>query len=223
MGTSGTPERAATTGSVSDVGRPRSVDRTPDETRSQLVEAAIDVFLEVGYQRASIKEIAARAGVTSGTIYRHFDNKGHLLSVAIDAARTMMRTRRTGPELGEASPIRNVLADYTDPDRGPLRRIAVLMHDGAVHDEHTREQLVGLQAAAHSDLTRQIATAVDRGQLPADLDAAHAASLLVVVAMGLSHLEALQPELIGDASFAAYVEAAITAGIASPELGVDRR
>lgn len=201
-----------------DLGRPRSSQRTPDETRGQLVDAAIDVFLEVGYQRASIKEIATRAGVTSGTIYRHFDNKAHLLSVAIDTALSTMRTRRNDPEATPWSPIRGVIADYTNPQLGPLRGIAVLMHDAAIHDDETRKQLVELQSTAHAQLVDQIAASIRRDDLPDDLDPEHAASLLVVVAMGLSHLEVLQPGLIGDTAFAEYVEAAIAAGISSPQL-----
>lgn len=202
-----------------DLGRPRASRRSPEETRGQLVDAAIEVFLEVGYQRASIKEIAARAGVTSGTIYRHFDNKGDLLRVAIDSARLTLRARPDPSDDSRRSPIAGILADYTDPQLGPLRAIAVLMHDAASHDEGTRRQLVDLQSMAHAQLVEQIATAIAADELPADLDPAHAASLLVVVAMGLSHLEVLQPELIGDTAFADYVEAAIAAGISSPHHG----
>jgi AcrR family transcriptional regulator len=212
------PPARSSTATRADLGRPRTSKRTPDETRGRLISAAIDVFLDVGYQRASIKEIATRAGVTSGTIYRHFDNKAHLLSVAIDTALSTMRTRRNDPGTSPWSPIRDVVADYTNPQLGPLRGIAVLMHDAAVHDDETREQLVDLQSTAHAQLTEQIGAAIVRDDLPDDLDPAHAASLLVVVAMGLSHLEVLQPGLIGDTAFAEYVEAAIVAGISSPRL-----
>lgn len=206
-----------------DIGRPRLSVRSPEETRSRLVDAAIEVFLEMGYQRASIKEIAARAGVTSGTIYRHFDNKADLLRVAIDTARFSMRDRPDTPGRSRRSLIGGILTDYTDPDLGPLRRIAVLMHDAASHDEETRSSLIELQALAHSQLVEQIAKAIHDDELPAHLDPAHAASLLVVVAMGLSHLDVLQPDLIGDAAFAKYVEDAIGAGIAPPTSGEVRR
>lgn len=208
------------------MGRPRRSVRSPEQTRGRLVDAAIEVFLEVGYQRASIKEIAARAGVTSGTIYRHFDGKSDLFRIAIDTARSSMRDRPEAPGGSRRSPIRGILADYTDPDLAPLRRIAVLMHDAADHDEETRDSLIELQSEAHARLVEQLADAIVADELPAQLDPAHAASLLVVVAMGLSHLEVLQPELIGDTAFARYVEDAVGAGIASAAEGrvnTDRR
>lgn len=44
-------------------------------TRRALLEAAEEVFGEVGYQRASIAEITRRAGVGQGTFYLYFPDK----------------------------------------------------------------------------------------------------------------------------------------------------
>lgn len=35
----------------------------------------MDIFLETGYQEASMRKIAARAGITAGAIYKHFSGK----------------------------------------------------------------------------------------------------------------------------------------------------
>jgi AcrR family transcriptional regulator len=42
------------------------------ETRRRIVEAAVEVHAEVGPSRATVKEIADRAGVTRPTVYAHF-------------------------------------------------------------------------------------------------------------------------------------------------------
>ena len=44
-------------------------------TRQRLIDAAREVFLEHGVSRSTMEHIAARAGVTRGAIYWHFDNK----------------------------------------------------------------------------------------------------------------------------------------------------
>lgn len=49
-----------------------------DATRQQLLDAAAAVFTERGYAGATTKEIARRAGVSEGTIYRHFADKREL-------------------------------------------------------------------------------------------------------------------------------------------------
>jgi AcrR family transcriptional regulator len=58
----------------------RQVSRLPRELRiAELMIAARTVFKEKGYADALTSEIAERAGVVEGTIYRYFDNKRDLL------------------------------------------------------------------------------------------------------------------------------------------------
>lgn len=48
-------------------------------TRDKIIDAAIDVFSEKGYSRASIDEIAVRAGVSKGLIFWYFKSKKNLI------------------------------------------------------------------------------------------------------------------------------------------------
>jgi AcrR family transcriptional regulator len=48
------------------------------DTRQALIEAALQVFLERGFARATTREIARRAGLSEGTMYRHFVDKYEL-------------------------------------------------------------------------------------------------------------------------------------------------
>ena len=54
-----------------------------DETRAQLLAAAMRVVAERGYDGTRVAEIAREAGVTTGAIYNHFDSKADLLTAAI--------------------------------------------------------------------------------------------------------------------------------------------
>lgn len=54
--------------------------------RAALVAAAEAAFLERGYAGASVNEIAAAAGVSIKTLYRHFDDKDDLFSAVMQAA-----------------------------------------------------------------------------------------------------------------------------------------
>jgi AcrR family transcriptional regulator len=51
--------------------------------RSQILEAALDTFLELGYEGASMNLVAERAGVIKQTIYSHFQDKQSLFSEVI--------------------------------------------------------------------------------------------------------------------------------------------
>lgn len=58
----------------------RQVNRLPPERRiADIMNAAREVFREFGYADALISDIAERAGVVEGTIYRFFTNKRDLL------------------------------------------------------------------------------------------------------------------------------------------------
>ncbi len=49
-------------------------------TRERILEAALDVFSEKGFHVATVDEIAERAGLGKGTVYRHFANKEALFN-----------------------------------------------------------------------------------------------------------------------------------------------
>ncbi|WP_454721214.1 MULTISPECIES: TetR/AcrR family transcriptional regulator [Cupriavidus] len=51
-----------------------------------IVEAALKAFLEAGYAQASVNRIAADAGVSIKTLYRHFESKDDLFSAVMQAA-----------------------------------------------------------------------------------------------------------------------------------------
>lgn len=63
-------------------GRMRAAQR--EFTRTRLVDAAVAVFAERGYARATVDEIAERAGATRATFYLHFKAKSDLLLDLLD-------------------------------------------------------------------------------------------------------------------------------------------
>ena len=54
---------------------------------AELLEAAAACFGETGYQATRVEEIASRAGVTVGTVYRYFPNKEALFAAVLDESR----------------------------------------------------------------------------------------------------------------------------------------
>ena len=61
--------------------------RDPEASRAAILQAAREVFNERGYARATIREIARRAGVTHGLVMRHFGTKEQLLFQALPGPR----------------------------------------------------------------------------------------------------------------------------------------
>lgn len=54
------------------------------DRRQLILEAALDVFAERGFDGATTKEIATRAGVTHGLIYFYFDSKPELFQAVFE-------------------------------------------------------------------------------------------------------------------------------------------
>lgn len=55
-----------------------------DERRSQLLNAALEVFTQAGYHSAPMDEIADRAGVSKPVLYQHFPSKLDLYLAVLD-------------------------------------------------------------------------------------------------------------------------------------------
>ncbi len=50
-----------------------------EQTRARILEAALFLFMERGYDRATMREIARQAGVSLGNAYYYFRSKEHLI------------------------------------------------------------------------------------------------------------------------------------------------
>ena len=58
----------------------------PGHSLETLLDAAVAVFNERGYEATSVEDIAGRLGVTKSAIYHHVASKGELLRLALDRA-----------------------------------------------------------------------------------------------------------------------------------------
>ena len=58
--------------------------RDVDETTRRLLEAAAAEFVEHGYDKAVVSDIARRAGVTTGAVYARWPHKSDVMVAALD-------------------------------------------------------------------------------------------------------------------------------------------
>ena len=56
----------------------------PGHDREAVLRAAIDLFIEQGYDATSISDLAGSLGVTKSAVYHHFPSKESLLGAALD-------------------------------------------------------------------------------------------------------------------------------------------
>ncbi len=80
-------------------------DRSFAETarRAQIVDCAIDAIAEVGYAKASVDQIAKRAGVSKGVITYHFPSKDEIVHAIIAKVFAMGRAYMEPRMMAETS------------------------------------------------------------------------------------------------------------------------
>jgi AcrR family transcriptional regulator len=95
--------------------------RPTDLTQQRLIRAALELFSSRGYHDTTTAQIAKKAGVAEGTIYRHFSSKQQLLNELYRAA--LRWAVKVVDDTGDAS-----------PPRARLALVAQGLVEGAVRD-----------------------------------------------------------------------------------------
>jgi AcrR family transcriptional regulator len=91
--------------------------------RERLVAAAVDLFVEQGYDATTVAQIAERAGVTKSTFFRHFPDKRELL-VAGQETLSRLLAEGIAEAPADAGPLRAVAAglERASDSMGPANR-----------------------------------------------------------------------------------------------------
>lgn len=70
----------------------RSQQSRPADTRTAILDAALELFCERGFHGTAVPLIAQRAGIAAGTIYRHFASKEALVNALYRDSKTALMT-----------------------------------------------------------------------------------------------------------------------------------
>jgi len=146
--------------------------RNAQATHDRLVRSALDLFTSQGYHGTTTPEIAARAGVAEGTIYRHFASKQQLLNDIYGAAarRLSAAIQATPPTLSCSERLGQIAAAWRDVamKEPAVVRLLFVSRLRALLDQPSRDA----QSEVRDGLERVIATGKAQGQVrpgPADL------------------------------------------------------
>ncbi|WP_136055802.1 TetR/AcrR family transcriptional regulator [Microbacterium sp. K24] len=69
--------------------------------RTAILDAATGLFLEIGYDRSSLAQVAARAGVSKATLFKQFPTKAELFEAMVLAAGDTARPEHLDPPAGD--------------------------------------------------------------------------------------------------------------------------
>ncbi len=60
------------------------ISKKPDERKNELIETALTLFLEKGYENTAVSDIVKQIGIAQGTFYYHFKSKAEILEAMIN-------------------------------------------------------------------------------------------------------------------------------------------
>jgi len=145
-------------------GRPRS-----PEVHGAILDAAIALIREVGYDAVTMDGIAARAGVGKAALYRRWSSKEALVVEALGRLVATMSVPDTGTLADDVRLImRTHLHMYADPASGLL--LSGIVAAMARSKPIARAVRRGFVATRHDALRTALARGVERGELCDDVD-----------------------------------------------------
>ncbi|NUW41546.1 TetR/AcrR family transcriptional regulator [Nonomuraea rhodomycinica] len=158
-------------------------ERKKEKTRLAILDAALDLFLEQGYDSTTVEQIAGSVDISPRTFFRYFTSKDSLVLWFHDHGEEIitetLRSRPPGepPFTSMVHGLRAVLSDMQDSTPQDAERFLKLRR---LLDDHPH--LVGLSVARGAETERRLAAAVAerRGVDPADDRMSH---LVVAIAM----------------------------------------
>jgi len=167
--------------------RTEAVEERLAETRDRILSSALALIARGGYRAAPVAAVADRAGVATGTVYRHFTSKAELFAEVfrIASGRELAVVLTVG-ENAELSPTERLRLGLETFARRALRgrRLAyALLAEPA--EPAVDEQRLIFRRAYRDGFVQLLREAINAGELPAQDVEVVAAALVGAVAEAL--------------------------------------
>ena len=142
-----------------------------EATRRKILDAAIDVFNEVGYAAADRGAIIERTGMTKGAFYHHFDSMESLASAIIDEGAKLVVSALGAMSDSFSPALENILhstfmtADLFASDKVVRTAEQLTLAFGKFNDTATHPYTTWVEA-----MTAEARRAITEGDIRAELD-----------------------------------------------------
>ena len=177
---------------------PRTV-KDPEERKAELLDTAMRLFAEKGYDNVSVRSVAREAGVASGLAYHYFDSKQRLFDAAIghyaERCSEGMRAALDDGALSLDEKIEGAIAAATEHAAFPHGSRLHAEGNGTLHDRLS----LGICEAVRPHMQAALELDAARRGAPAG-DAALLASMMVYACVGLASGPGMPDDSAADAA-----------------------
>jgi AcrR family transcriptional regulator len=152
-------------------GRPRS-----EEAHKAILDATLDLLIEVGFSALTVEGVASRAGVGKATIYRRWPSK---LPLVVEAFGQLPGFEDV--DTGDlAEDLKKMIRSYIQVfNSTPLSAVLPSLAGERAHDPELSKLFDPVSVGRRRPLMAAFERAVARGDLPEDIDVELAADMVV--------------------------------------------
>jgi AcrR family transcriptional regulator len=160
------------------------------ETRERIVQAAREVFSELGYDAATFQAIAIRADLTRPAINHYFASKRVLWQEVVEQTNTtivsagMERAQGQSGLLGRLSSFFAAAMQADSEDRSAAAFLVTSVLEAQRHPELRRDEHDPLKNS-RAFVSWAVNDAIERGELTTDTDVNYLVEMLVAVMWGM--------------------------------------
>lgn len=171
------------------------------KTKDRILEVAREMIAESGYHSTTTAQLAAKAGISEGTIYRHFESKEDILVTILDEVNerySEFLSEQRGADVGTSGTLERVLAAHFRFVAENLHGIKIVLSSYALLSPSRQSMntvIDRMRAFTAQALSRSMELGVIR-----EVDPDKTAMVLVALLLGLLELRLFWPEIqdIGD-------------------------
>ena len=169
--------------------------RSPENTRQRIVDAAFDEFYKNGFQGGSLNRIVDDARTTKGALFHHFKGKKHLgHAVVREVIHPRFKQQWSDPLANSTDPITDLKRIFR---QGAKREIATggLVHGCPLNnlaqemsplDEKLRQSLEKIYFAWRETMAAAFARGIKAGKVRKDVSPRKVAAFIVAVQAGMA-------------------------------------
>jgi AcrR family transcriptional regulator len=160
------------------------------ETRERIVQAAREVFSELGYDAATFQAIAVRADLTRPAINHYFASKRVLWREVVEQTNSQVVSTGMARAQGETGLVRRLSSFFSaamqadTEDRSAAAFLVTSVLESQRHPELRDDEHDSLKNS-RAFVSWAVNDAIERGELTTDTDVNHLAEMLVAVMWGM--------------------------------------
>jgi len=143
-----------------------------EATRRKILDAAVEVFTEVGFAAADRGAIIERTGMTKGAFYHHFDSMESLASAIIEDGAALVVAELSAMSDSFSPALENILhGTFVTADLFATNKVVRTAEQLTLAFGKFNDKAAGAYAAWIETMTAQTSRAIAEGDIRSELDA----------------------------------------------------